>query len=127
MSAINGIDKADDNVRGEEDKMKRRPRFILGQKKRGHSEQSFYSMYGAGDRAASSSPEQAAQCRVAVLRTIPGDDSGLAEELWLTKDQQFIREQEAGSSAMQRTVFKWFIYWCSNNTVTWDKVRQLGQ
>ena len=59
MSAINGIDKADDNVRGEEDKMKRRPRFILGQKKRGHSEQSFYSMYGSGDRATSGSPEQA--------------------------------------------------------------------
>ena len=45
MSAINGIDKADDNDRGEEEKkMNRRPRFILGQKKRGHSEQSFYSM-----------------------------------------------------------------------------------
>ena len=104
------IDKADDIIGGEDVKEETKEPTEAAETKPAGEEQSFYSMYGAGDRAASGSPEQAAQCRVAVLRTIPGDDSGLAEELWLAMDREFIREQEAVSSGAQRTRVKWFTH-----------------
>ena len=105
------IDKADDIIGGEDVKEETKEPTETAETKPAGEEQSFYSMYGAGDRAASGSPEQAAQCRVAVLRTIPGDDSGLAEELWLAMDREFIREQEAGGgSGAQRTRVKWFTH-----------------
>ncbi len=40
-----------------------------------------------------------------VLRSIPGDDSGLLEELVLLVDREFIREREAGAEV---TRTKWF-------------------
>ena len=104
------IDKADDIIGGEDVKEETKVPAVTAETKPAGEEQSFYSMYGAGDRAASGSPEQAAQCRVAVLRTIPGDDSGLAEELWLAIDREFIREQEAGVGGAQRTRVKWFTH-----------------
>ena len=137
------IDKADDIIGGEDVKEETKMPTETAETKPPGEEQSFYSMYGAGDRAASSSPEQAAQCRVAVLRTIPGDDSGLAEELWLAMDREFIREQEAGGggSGAQRTRVKWFTHSLEqvelvqppaaattghSDHVTGDKVRLLG-
>ena len=43
--------------------------------------------------------------QVNVLRSIPGDDSGLLEELVLLVDREFIREREAGAEV---TRTKWF-------------------
>ena len=43
--------------------------------------------------------------QVNVLRSIPGDDSGLLEELVLLVDRKFIREREAGAEV---TRTKWF-------------------
>ena len=40
-----------------------------------------------------------------VLRSIPGDDSGLLEELVLLVDREFIRERAAGAEV---TRTKWF-------------------
>ena len=40
------------------------------------------------------------------MRTIPGDDSGLYEELALVIDKEFIREQD--SKAVTRV--KWFLH-----------------
>ena len=40
-----------------------------------------------------------------MLRSIPGDDSGLLEELVLLVDREFIREREAGAEV---TRTKWF-------------------
>ena len=39
------------------------------------------------------------------MRSIPGDDSGLLEELVLLVDREFIREREAGAEV---TRTKWF-------------------
>ena len=72
--------------------------------------QGFYSVYtdretspGAVDKGA----------RVAVLRTIPGDDGGEVEELVLLISSEFIREQDL----KEITRVKWFLpsieeWWC---------------
>ena len=51
-------------------------------------DQCFYSVYS--DRE--SSPEKS--CKVSVQRSIPGDDSGLMEDLVLVINKEFIREQD---------------------------------
>lgn len=68
-------------------------------------EASVVSLYDVAREDRENSPELSHCTKVNVLRSIPGDDSGLLEELVLLVDREFIREREPGAEV---TRTKWF-------------------
>ena len=99
------IDTADNNDNEEVIKVKSEVKDVVEVKKEkkdstASGEQCFYSVYS--DRE--TTPDK--NCKINVKRSIPGDDSGLMEDLVLVINKEFIREQD--SKGVTRV--KWFLH-----------------
>ena len=94
------IDTADDDG---EDKNKFAARASKESKETNARSAQFYSQSSVRE----TSPEvEGRSCKVNVTRSVPGDDSGLMEELCLVIDKEFIREQDKRGV----TRVKWFLH-----------------